>query len=57
MDCVAVVTKEEKFDASAMHARAQKEPVKLVDDGSGKVEVFCQFTCFVFVLLVRFLCV
>jgi hypothetical protein len=35
-----VVTKEEKFDASSMHAKAQKEPVKLVDDGSGKVEVW-----------------
>ena len=34
-----VSTKEEKFDAAAMHQKAKSEPVKLVDDGSGKVEV------------------
>ena len=33
------MTQETKFDAAAMHAKAQKEPVKVIDDGSGKVEV------------------
>eukprot|EP00118_Oscarella_pearsei_P028746 m.2821 g.2821 ORF g.2821 m.2821 type:complete len:815 (+) comp8926_c0_seq1:165-2609(+) len=35
-----VTTKEEKFDAAAMHEKAKSEPIKLVDDGSGKVEIW-----------------